>query len=187
MSGDDRDIRPPRAVTDAAAARHVERHGAEDAAWAALTDRLAPFSDAPYAQVRDAIDLHRPAIEAAIRAAHPGILAGPGLRAPEQAMDARLEEFVEYRLGLYILAAEKLGQTAEDAHAVIADRDPYLAGALAALRAAPEPGLRAWVEKFVTLHDEDDGAGWPCNGRCRSVRELRAALAARTPTEDPDA
>lgn len=40
------------------------------------------------------------------------------------------------------------------------------------LAEAREP-LGAAVETFIDLHDEDDGAGWPCDGNCASVRELR--------------
>jgi hypothetical protein len=48
-----------------------------------------------------------------------------------------LREFVEHRVGLYLLAAEKVGMTREGAMAVIEDRDPYLARAIQALAAPP--------------------------------------------------
>lgn len=60
------DIRPPRAVTDAAAARHSERHETNDLdeAWEAL--RQAIWQDAPSFDPRRSIRHHRPLIEAAI-------------------------------------------------------------------------------------------------------------------------
>ncbi len=50
---------------------------------------------------------------------------------------SEVRPLIEHRIGLYILAAEKVGMDAESAMAVIGDRDPYLARAAAALASRP--------------------------------------------------
>lgn len=105
MTDNDRDIRPPRVVDDAAAARHVERHGAEpvEAAWRAYDQFTLTGGQTP--QVRQY--LREAVIEAALRAA-----PEPGLRLDVERLRAWVGEnamrWDKYPSGTTVVDAEAL-------------------------------------------------------------------------------
>jgi hypothetical protein len=142
---------------DLAALRESLKRGADDPTWRLAVDvtlnavaaaRGVSVTPAPDARLREAVDAVATAAESWTGTPVPSFvlikevvkplraaLAAPQPAAP--AIDPRLRAFVQHRLGLYVLAAQKVGGNV-DPMEVIRDRDPYLADAVAALAASPE-------------------------------------------------